>query len=260
MLKYNTEQIVEKFKEIHKDKYDYSKFNYLGNREKSLINCPVHGDFLQHSNAHLSGQGCRKCFIDKNTYNFISAGWKKNREKRKQTFIEECKTKNSNLTFDKTVYTTKRNSVTVTCPIHGDYNTKPRLLLQGVLCRKCYYQNLHERWSKTGWLKYCNLNNILTPSFYLIRMTKDDEIFLKFGITTKQLSVRLGKYPSVYTIEVLINLQGNPEKIWNIEQYLKTKYKPFRYRPIIKFGGSTQECLIINALNEILNDKTMCLN
>lgn len=259
-MKYTTNQIIEKFKIIHKDKYDYSKFQYLGCQTKSIIICRTHGEFLQHPNSHLLGQGCRKCFIERNTLNFISAGWKKNITKRKVNFITDCQLKNPDLDFSKTVYNGKTKKVLVTCKIHGDYYTQPRLLLSGVKCKKCFYENLSERWSKKGWLKYCSEKGILNPNFYILKFTNNTEVFIKFGITTKPLKVRIGKYPSIYEISVIKHITSSPERIWNLENYMRYNYKEFKYKPELKFGGSSQECLNFNSLSKILDDKTMCNN
>ena len=56
-----TEEFIEKAKSVHKDKYVYSKVNYINNRTKIVISCKKHGDFNQIPNAHLNGQGCPKC-------------------------------------------------------------------------------------------------------------------------------------------------------------------------------------------------------
>ncbi len=61
MLKYTTKEIIKKFKQVHGDKYDYSKFEYLNNRTKSIIICKEHGEFKQSSKEHLRKRGCRKC-------------------------------------------------------------------------------------------------------------------------------------------------------------------------------------------------------
>lgn len=50
---------------IHENKYNYSKFNYVSSRYKSIIICPIHGDFLTNANDHLSGCGCPKCADEK---------------------------------------------------------------------------------------------------------------------------------------------------------------------------------------------------
>ena len=59
-----TEEFIKRAKEIHGDKYDYSKTIYKNRRTKLIITCPKHGDFEQRPDAHLSGQGCPKCAIE----------------------------------------------------------------------------------------------------------------------------------------------------------------------------------------------------
>lgn len=58
-----TEDWIKRFNEIHKNKYDYSKFIYTSIYAKSIITCTVHGDFEQNPNNHRNGQGCPKCAI-----------------------------------------------------------------------------------------------------------------------------------------------------------------------------------------------------
>lgn len=52
---------VGKAKGIHGEKYDYSKVDYLGAKEKVCIVCPIHGEFWQTPNDHLNGRGCPLC-------------------------------------------------------------------------------------------------------------------------------------------------------------------------------------------------------
>ena len=56
-----TEEYIEKAKEIHGDKYDYSKVNYTKAKDKIIIICKIHGDFEQEAYGHSTGQGCSKC-------------------------------------------------------------------------------------------------------------------------------------------------------------------------------------------------------
>ena len=60
-MKYNTESFIQKAKEIHSDKYDYSKVEYIGSQTKICIICPKHGEFWQRPADHLRGCGCWKC-------------------------------------------------------------------------------------------------------------------------------------------------------------------------------------------------------
>lgn len=56
-----TEEWIIKAKEIHGDKYDYSKVNYKNNNIKVKIICPEHESFFQNPSSHLQGNGCLKC-------------------------------------------------------------------------------------------------------------------------------------------------------------------------------------------------------
>lgn len=53
--------MIETFRMIHGDRYDYSKAIYAGTKTKMTIICPVHGEFEQTYESHSYGKGCRKC-------------------------------------------------------------------------------------------------------------------------------------------------------------------------------------------------------
>ena len=61
MKKLTTEQWINKAKEIHGDKYNYSLVEYKNNSEKVTIVCTEHGNFTQAPVNHLSGQNCPGC-------------------------------------------------------------------------------------------------------------------------------------------------------------------------------------------------------
>ena len=52
---------IEKSRQIHGDKYDYSKVHYMNCTTKVTIVCPIHGDFEIAPQYHLNGRGCRRC-------------------------------------------------------------------------------------------------------------------------------------------------------------------------------------------------------
>ena len=57
-----TEQFIEKAKEIHGDKYDYSKAEYINNHTPICIICKEHGEFWQMPTSHLIKKaGCPIC-------------------------------------------------------------------------------------------------------------------------------------------------------------------------------------------------------
>ena len=51
-------EFVSKARLVHGDMYCYSLTRYVNARMKVLITCPIHGNFEQTPNNHLSGQGC----------------------------------------------------------------------------------------------------------------------------------------------------------------------------------------------------------
>lgn len=61
-------EFIEKAKEVHGDKYDYSKVIYKNAHTKVTIICPKHGEFKQSPRNHLNRKhGCPKCAIDNST-------------------------------------------------------------------------------------------------------------------------------------------------------------------------------------------------
>ena len=59
--KYTTEDFVKKAMEVHGDKYNYSKTNYIDAKTKVCIVCPKHGEFWQIPSEHIDGCGCKYC-------------------------------------------------------------------------------------------------------------------------------------------------------------------------------------------------------
>ena len=67
-IKLTTEEFIERAKEVHGDKYDYSKVKYINNRTKIPIFCNKkdengieHGEFYTTPHLLLKGSGCPKC-------------------------------------------------------------------------------------------------------------------------------------------------------------------------------------------------------
>jgi very-short-patch-repair endonuclease len=56
-----TIEFINKSKEVHGDKYDYSNVIYEKTRKPICIICKKHGEFWQKPNDHLNGKGCPKC-------------------------------------------------------------------------------------------------------------------------------------------------------------------------------------------------------
>lgn len=96
-------ELIKSFRKIHKNKYDYSKVNYINSHVKISILCPMHGEFKQKPMAHLQlKQGCPKCFNDIRKFNAPSwkvDGWINAANKSKnfdnfKLYVIKCKNDN----------------------------------------------------------------------------------------------------------------------------------------------------------------------
>jgi hypothetical protein len=61
------DDVLEKFKEVHGEKYIYPKSNiklYENQYSTIKVICPKHGEFDKHVQKHLSGQGCFECRVE----------------------------------------------------------------------------------------------------------------------------------------------------------------------------------------------------
>lgn len=64
-MAYNKETFIQKAKEVHGNKYDYSKVDYIDSITKVCIICPKHGEFEQIPSSHLRNFGCKLCGLEK---------------------------------------------------------------------------------------------------------------------------------------------------------------------------------------------------
>ncbi len=55
------ELIIERFLEVHGNRYDYSKVKYKNRTTDVTIICRLHGEFEQRPSNHLIGHGCNSC-------------------------------------------------------------------------------------------------------------------------------------------------------------------------------------------------------
>ena len=64
-VKKDKESFVLSAQKKHNNFYSYDKFEYINSHTKSIITCPIHGDFEQSPTNHLNGNGCPKCHKDR---------------------------------------------------------------------------------------------------------------------------------------------------------------------------------------------------
>jgi len=85
---------------IHNNKYDYSLINYINDRNKITIICPIHGEFNQLPSNHITRkQGCPKCKESKGEKEIRKILDLKNIKYESQKRFKDCKLKRP-LPFD----------------------------------------------------------------------------------------------------------------------------------------------------------------
>ena len=123
------EELIERFKKIHGDRYDYSKIEYVSMRSKICIICPEHGEFWQTPHNHLKGQNCPKCAN-------ISRG--DSFRDNKEEFIKRAKEiHGEKYDYSKVNYINNRTKVCIICPVHGEFWQVPYSHLKGFGCKLC---------------------------------------------------------------------------------------------------------------------------
>ena len=74
---FTIDDFIRGAREVHGDKYDYSKYVYVNAKTPGIIICKKHGEFKQSHNRHVFGKhGCPKCVShrsdwEKEVFNFV---------------------------------------------------------------------------------------------------------------------------------------------------------------------------------------------
>jgi len=124
-----TEEFIKRAKEVHSNKYDYSKTKYKLAREKIDIICPIHGSFKQQPNHHLKGHGCEKCGHVKTSSHHT---------KTVQYFIKKAKRiHNNKYDYSLVEYINNKTKVKIICLKHGIFVQTPDNHYKGKGCPVC---------------------------------------------------------------------------------------------------------------------------
>ena len=126
-------EFIEKSKQVHGNKYDYSKVDYINTHTKVCIICPEHGEFWMTPNNHLRCHGCKSCGYIKNAINQTLS---------LEQFIKKAKKIHGNkYDYSKVEYHDMHTKICIICPKHGEFLQLPYDHLQGKGCKKCGYEN-----------------------------------------------------------------------------------------------------------------------
>lgn len=138
MAKLSTEEFIKKAREVHGDRYDYSKVEYVSMSNKVCIICKEHGEFWQVAYSHLNGHGCSKC-----AYNDSRQRHAYNQDE----IIEKLRSIfGDRYSYDKVVFKTMKTPITLVCHEkdengveHGEFTMRPdNIFSSNQACPKCY--------------------------------------------------------------------------------------------------------------------------
>jgi predicted nucleic acid-binding Zn-ribbon protein len=211
-------EFVEKAKEVHQNKYDYSKVDYINNHTKVEIICPIHGSFWQQPKNHLVGKGCPKCGVKSGaTSRLLTA----------KEFIEKAKKVHGDLyDYSKITYKHNKAKVEIVCNTCGyPFQIVPYALLMGQGCPFC------------GYAKQCNNKPV---HLYYISIDKGE--YYKIGVTADTLKERFKGYNIDYKVLLWEEYKRPQDAIYK-EQQILSKFDEFRYKgkkKILKRSGDTE--------------------
>lgn len=123
------EQVLQEFREVHGDRFDYSLVEYKSTMQKVVIVCPDHGAFEQTPLAHLRGQGCPQCGAKRRA--------RSSRKTTKQFIEEAVMVHGKKYDYSLVKYRTNKEKVRILCPRHGEFLQTPADHLSGKGCRLC---------------------------------------------------------------------------------------------------------------------------
>ena len=136
------EEFIKEAREVHGDKYDYSKVEYVNAKTKVYIICPEHGEFWQAPDKHLSGNGCPKC-------GQIEM-WNKRGRMTTKKMVENFNSVHGNkYDYSNVDYVNSKTKVCIICPEHGEFWQRPNNHLNGRGCPECANESNGERCRST---------------------------------------------------------------------------------------------------------------
>ena len=137
--RFTTEQFIEQAKNVHGEKYDYSKVEYLKNNVDVIIICPIHGESRQRPSNHLNGGGCFGCGRD------ISISLN---TRSKEEFVKKCKeTHGDTYDYTATTYINCKDTIEIICKKHGIFEQTADNHQRGAVCPSCNKENILQKYS-----------------------------------------------------------------------------------------------------------------
>ena len=195
---------IMKAKVIHGDTYGYDNFIFTKAVDKTIINCPIHGEFLMRPSDHVNGkQGCPKCGQEKRAKEYAYT-FEEVLEKAKQVHGEKYD-------YSLVEYVKMIDNVKIICPQHGMFEQSMHSHINaGSGCIVC----------GTGWSKHMIHSFILSLQNELTNL---NSIELWTIINSNNLSRKLNEMGKLKTL--IATPAGSKEREESITAILDTIVK-----------------------------------
>jgi hypothetical protein len=221
-------------RQIHGDKYNYSKVNFLNSDSDVIIICNKHGEFKQRPANHLTNEaGCLECSKLKAS---IKRKLGKKEILKRANKIHNCKY-DYVIAEDATVH----DNLILICPKHGEQ--KPQKISNHIHnnygCYKCAKEN-STKYAQT----HSNINKDLDVYLYHMKLIdKNDFVFYKIGLSINPKK-RLKSFCNLKSKEILETKKGKLKDLYPLEQKYHSILKDFNvlYEPPELIGNGSTEC------------------
>ena len=180
-FKFDLETFIKKARDIHGDKYDYSKVVYVNSHTPVTIVCPEHGEFEQMPYSHLNGRGCYKC-------GRVTSGKKASDRRKSNTeeFIQKSiKIHGNYYDYSKVEYVNNNTKVCIICPKHGEFWQMPSVHLRGSGCPICKESSLENE--IYNFLKEKGINFEKEKTFSWLKSKSN--LFLDFFLPEQNIAI-----------------------------------------------------------------------
>lgn len=290
--KISSSDFINRAREVHGAKYDYSQVDFRNTSSKVTIVCRRHGAFEQLPNSHINlKQGCPAC--------------KSNHKLTKAEFIRRAKEiHGETYDYSRVVYLNVNTKVEIGCPLHGWFRTKPiNHYWSGSGCPRCAgnvtlttdqfiekARLIHGEKYDYSKVQYVNSRELLKigcpqhgywwtsaathlnrgsicpmcsesavterpTSLYLSLFVLEDEQFLKLGISCRPTKQRYSHElaKADLKIEDLVLLDFKNRVVAKQKESQTLKqFELFKYEPKFRFAGKT-ECFHVGCRSTLVS-------
>ena len=140
------EEFIQKLRNLHGEKYDYSKVNYISSHDNVIITCKKHNEEISLPAYYLIGLGINYCGCNKCKEEEKSSKKLTNFINKFNTLHPELKDVYSNIHF------IENRKIEFICPIHGTVHSWTGTFLEKG-CRKCAKKTIDRNYTSEEFIE-----------------------------------------------------------------------------------------------------------